>query len=296
MIAAQKFDATAAGKAFNPTFLIAVAILVAALFGMRLITSAWSWAFHKETVPLVRELNTIPRNIGPYQLVRSEVMPPDIERQLGTDKYISYLYRDTRKEPEEAGSAISLHVVYYTGNQEPVSAAHVPEICYEGSGFTRVDVRQVELEVEFQGMRQLPDGAVEAVLQDGSTVRLPGSTIPLREFEFMAPGASETGTVLYFFFYNGRYVAARRDITFHFLDIASRAVYYSKVEVAPGRFVRDVVDREFSSFVPGTDSAEETRRLAAEFMGWLVPEIKGCLPDDALFIDLSSEDVATGAL
>ncbi len=275
---------------FSPAFLIAVGLLVVALFGLRIITSAWEWAFHKEAVPLQRELNTIPRQIGPYQLIRSEVMPESVERQLGTDKYISYLYRDTRVPVGLPGSAVSLHVVYYTGNQEPVSAAHVPEICYAGSGFTRVDVRQRELEVPFRSARELEDGRIETMIQDGTLVTLPGSLIPVREFEFLAPGSSETGTVLYFFFYNARYVASRSEITFQFLDRSSRVVYYSKVEIAPGTLTQDSLAGGGLGFVPGTGDVEETRRLAVEFMSWILPEIKACLPDDAIFLGGGEEN------
>ncbi len=275
-------------KAFNPTFVIAAGLLLAALFGLRFITSAWEWAFHKEPVPLQRKLDTLPREVGPYRLQRSERLPESVERQLGTENYINFLYRDTRLDADEPGGMINLHAVYYTGNQEPVSAAHVPEICYAGSGFDRVDVRQENLEIPFQGLQELSDGSVKARLWNGGSIRLPGAEVPVREFEFMAPGARESGTVLYFFFYNGRYVASRSDITFQFLDRSSSKVYYCKVEISPGVMRPDSGGRG-NEFRPISGNPENTRELAAEFMSWILPEIKACLPDDSIFMEVADD-------
>ncbi len=271
-------------KVFNPTFIISAGLLLAALFGLRYITSAWEWAFHKESVPLRRKLDTIPREIGPYQLLRSERMPESVERQLGTENYINFLYRDKRLDAEEPGGVINLHAVYYTGNQEPVSAAHVPEICYVGGGFDRIDVRQQRLPVSFRKNQTLSDGSIMVMTANDELVRLPHAEIPVREFEFMAPGARESGTVLYFFFYNGRYVASRSDITFQFLDRSSSKVYYCKIEVSPGSVQRTSGGRD-GGFVPGVGSPERTREVAKEFMKWVVPEIKACLPEDTHFIE-----------
>lgn len=270
----------------NPTFLTGVVFLVLASLGLSLVTSGFEWFFKKERVELRRELNTIPEQLGPYELVRSEKVPKVVQEQLYSDKYIYNIYRDTRKAVGEPGSALSFHVIYYTGNQEPVSAAHVPEICYAQGGFKQLGVNQVELDVSFRDTEKVADGRLRTLNKDGSKVYLPGSRIPVREFEFQRPNSSETGSVIYFFFYNGSYISTRNEITFQFLDYNSRKVYYAKVEIAPGVMLEGGFQQGKVGFIPGTESVEQSRELASEFMSWYVPEVKTCLPDDTHFMDI----------
>ncbi len=267
-------------KAFSGPALTAMAVLLLALFGLRFLTSGWEWAFMKKAVPLRRPLTSIPERFGAYELINSERMTPAVERTLGTREYISHLYRDTRLGPGEEGSAIRVHVVYYTGNQEPVSAAHVPEICYVASGNTTVDMRHLDLEIPFPREQATEDNVIVLKTHDGTPVRLPPNrSIPIREFEYLAPGRTDTNSVIYFFIYNGKYIASRKDITLQFMDRASRTVYYCKIEVASGSLRQGQFSNYRGEFIPDEGDVAGHRPRLASFLRWFLPEVAACLPD-----------------
>lgn len=266
-------------NAFSPSVIAICGALILGLAGLRLTTSAWEWAFDKKELPLRRQLDAIPHNMGPYKLINSFRLDEGIEERLSTDQYISWILRDTRRAEMEPGSAMRLHVVYYTGNQEPVSAAHVPEICFVGNGFNRVDVRKLNLDVPFTQTAQTnTEGDLQVQPVKGPPVLIPSATIPVREFVYMQPESSESGSVLYFFIYNGQYQASRSGITFQFLDRSSRYTYYCKVEVLPGTWAPGN-HRGEGGFKGGVEDRELSRELTTELLAYAMPEIMACLPN-----------------
>ena len=264
-------------RLFNWQFGVAAALLVVGFISLNSIESGWAWLLTKKEIPLEKPLTSIPHELGPYKLVNDEKLPDKMVRSLGTENYLSWVLRDTRKAAGSPGAAIRLHVAYYTGNQEPVSAAHVPEICYVAGGYKAVDIRQNSLIAE--------DGKNTGGTDDAETTpaTASGLEIPVREFVYMLPGLPETGSVLYFFIYNGRYVASRSEVTLSFMDRRTQYVYYCKVEVNPGSFAS--TPNGTQQFRPGTYTSEETHMLVSEFLVKFLPHLNECLPDSDKQID-----------
>lgn len=262
---------------FSPNFLIAIGILIAALLLLRVANNAWEWALTKKELPLRRSLERIPDSFGPYELARSERMSEEAEKALNTNRYVSRIYRDTRKGESDPGSAVRIHAAYYSGSQEPVSAIHVPEICYPSQGFKSIGVEQIKTEIPFENAEPAGEDDITVITHTGEKVRLPGKEIPARQFTYMPEGKDRTESVVYFFVYNGKFVGSRNEIALHYLDRSSQYAYYCKVEVVPG-FIREGRNNEYG-FRPGVEDKEETRQLAAEFLAYFLPELQNCLPD-----------------
>lgn len=262
-------------------FAIAVAGLVMGLLVMRAASDAWEWMFYKETVPLRKPLSEMPPEFGSYRLLEARRFPDRMESRLGTKNYVSNLYADVRREHGEVGSGLQLHVAYYTGNQEPVSAAHVPEICYKGSGYKQLDMRDDEiLEPQWSTVETAADKGLLVRTVSGGTVSLPAPRIPVRRFVFAAPSTGRKGSVTYFFVYNGEYVASRDRIGLQFLDRSSRRVYYAKVEVLPGVLIPSPDDSvDGPVFVGGVADDALNEELTCDFLAAALPEIVACLPD-----------------
>lgn len=263
---------------FSPGFLLVLGILLVSVLGMRALTGAWEWALTKKPLEMRRTYSEMPERIGPLEHIASQRMTPVMERRLSTDKYISAVYRDHSVPMGEPGSGFSLHSVYYTGNDEPVSAAHVPEVCYVGGGYERVGLEVVDLQLDIPGAETREDGQVLVPTENASQVLLPGLTVPVRQFEFIPPGGNESGSVLYFFVYNGRYVSSRNRIGLQFMDRSSRYVYYSKIEVTPGRLV-EPDEGSTPVFVSEVSDPQFARELASGFLSRILPELAACFPD-----------------
>ncbi len=265
-------------KTFTPGFILTFGILLAGLVGLRGLTGAWEWALSKKPLPMRRSYEDMPLRVGPYEHIESQKMSKVMERRLSTDNYISAVYRNHDAELGTPGSGFSMHSVYYTGNEEPVSAAHVPEVCYVGGGYERKGLQVTDINLEIPNA--VPQGKNQVHVQtvDEQTVTLPSLTLPVRQFDFLTPGRKDSGSVFYFFIYNGDYVASRNKIGLQFLNRSSRYVYYAKIEVMPGRLV-EIEDRDKPSFVGGIKNSEEAKTMAADFLAAMLPELVACFPD-----------------
>ncbi|MFO7821916.1 MAG: hypothetical protein R6V56_07695 [Lentisphaeria bacterium] len=269
-------------RTFNPRFLLAAGLLLAGLLTQGLLTAGWADLLRKKEIPLQRSLNTLPHEFGPYTLLEEIKLSEGIVGSLGTENYISWIMRDKRKSPGSPGSAFRVHTVYYTGNQEAVSAAHVPEICYVAGGYKRVDLKETILELE---------NPVIWTLREPGSAHPPAreiSKIPIREFVYVLPQGADEGSVIYFFIYNGKLVDSRNDITLDFLNHNSKYRYYCKVEINPGSLLS--TPGRGKQFKPGTFSRQKTHRLTAEFMQLFLPELQQCLPDIQEYINQRSEN------
>ena len=264
-------------KTFTPTFIVAVILLGGGLLGLRYVNKAWEWALTKKELPLRQSLDNIPAEMGPYKRLHKGKMTAKAEKALNTDRYISWIYRDTSKETGAAGSGVRVHAAYYSGSQEPVSAIHVPEICYPSQGRKSIGVEQVDAEVPFKSSTATDSDDIIVPAHSGGKVRLPGKTVPFRQFTYLPTSKQESESVVYFFVYNGKYVGARNEIALHYLDRSSRYAYYCKVEIIPGKTVEG--DNRRFGFRPGIHDKKKTRDLAANFLAHFLPELQKCLPD-----------------
>lgn len=283
-------------KTFSPGFMLAFGILLAGMVGLRGLTGAWEWALSKKTLPMRRSFENMPKRVGPYEHIESQKLSEVMERSLSTDNYISAVYRNHDVEAGDPGSGFSMHSAYYTGNDEPVSAAHVPEVCYVGGGYERKGLKVTDIALDIPGAEIKGENLVHIPTSDGQTVTVPGLTVPVRQFDFLTPGRKDSGSVFYFFIYNGDYVSSRNKIGLQFLDRSSQYVYYAKIEVMPGRLV-EIEDRDKPVFAGGVEDPEKAKKMTADFLAAMLPELVACLPDwEAVEAgDIPETHVGTGA-
>lgn len=263
-------------RLFSPAFFTACAVLVAGRLSLRGAAWAMDWALRKGPLPLRRELAAIPRRLGPYELVRDERLSREGEAKLKTRHYIARMYRDARRRPGEPGSALWLHVVYFTGTEETMWVRHVPEICYAGIGYREVDVRQAEITVA-EPVADSPSAAAGPPAAGRASAS--GRRIPVRVFQFLAPGQSEAASTVYFFVANGRFVASKRGLRLLMVDMSARYSYYAKIEVLPGRLLPGSGADGPGQFAGGVADARVTLDLCASFLSHALPEVLACLPD-----------------
>ena len=263
-------------RLFSPAFFVACIVLAAGILSLRGAVRAMGWALRKKPIPLRRELTAIPPRLGPYELLRDERLSKEGEAKLKTARYISRTYRDVRRKPEEPGSALWLHVVYFTGTEETMWVRHVPEICYVGVGYREVDVRQKEIRTE------APVASAAGGAPTPGTELKPsasGRRIPVRVFQFLPPGQGEPASTVYFFVANGRFVASKRGLRLLMVDMSARYSYYAKVEVLPGRLLSGARPDAPAQFAGGVADAGLTLELCSSFLSHALPEVLACLPD-----------------
>ena len=275
-------------KTFTPTFMITVILLGSGVLGLRYVNKAWEWALTKKELPLRQSLDNIPGEMGPYKLLHKGKMTAKAEKALNTDRYISWIYRDTSMDTGTPGSGVRVHAAYYSGSQEPVSAIHVPEICYPSQGSKSIGVEQIDVEVPFEVRSVTESDNILVPASSGGEVSLPGKTVPFRQFTYLPTSKEEPESVVYFFVYNGKYVGARNEIALHYLDRSSRYAYYCKVEVIPGKTTKN--NDNGYGFRPGVHDKKKTRELSAKFLAFFLPELQKCLPDWQQVLEKENND------
>lgn len=240
-------------------------VLLTALVSQSAVIATTEWVLIKKPVPLRHTLILLPATMGTWELFHED--PPlsaEMLEALGTEQYISRIYRDTTWPENEPGSLARLHVAYYTGTADTVP--HVPDRCFVAGGMVGLDKGSATLELEGDAYRPAP-GEAEGFLypaQLGSHTRIPSRTIEATTFTFAdAKNTQRTENVLYFFVANGKFLASPDMVRLHGFDPRDRYSYYCKVEVQ----LLGVSDKQLA--------AERAEALLAHAL----PEIMACLPD-----------------
>jgi len=232
----------------------AAVVLAAGILGADTVTRWTHVALAKAPAPLRQPLAALPRDLGPYRLAAEQTLSERALKVLGTHRYVSRVYRDTRRAPDEPGAGIWVHAAYYTGSSETLWIRHTPEQCYIGQGHR-------------------PLGTSDGVLETRGAVS--PRQIPVRMFAFVPHNKEKPVYAVYFFLANGKFVASRRGIRLQALDIRRRTSWYCKIELLPGRFT---AARE-GSFEIGMGGRESTLAACADFLQYLLPALEECLPE-----------------
>ena len=254
----------------QPGFLLAVGILAASAVGLNVAVSALQLHFKKLPVYPVRELATIPKQLGPWvQVSTDEPLDHDVQETLGTNLYVFRYYVDTRKvspaqlaafdgkdsqerqnladqlQQQQPEAVIKCDVTYYTGMVDTV--AHIPERCYVASGF-QPDSHEVlswNLGPAFAG-------------NDGSH-RLDVAYI---NFVDATEAARLTHRVAYAFFCDGRWECDSIGVRERLQDLRATHGFYSKIELM--------------TLVPDHDRCAA---VMADFLAAALPQVSKCYPD-----------------
>jgi hypothetical protein len=258
----------------QPTFLIAVVVLLTAAIGLNAAVNFMQLHFKKEAVPLAKPLGAIGERFGTWVQV-SQDQPLDKEMQdvLGTDQYIfrDYVdetvvgpgvverFRDKSNDERRmilAGiraknpfAVVSLSVTYYTGMVDTV--AHVPERCVTADGYEPKPGENKA--VNWPIARDLPQSQKPS-----------GDNIEVRyiNFEDQTGTSNVTRSITYFFHVNGEFVSSPLGVRQKLADLWEKRGYYAKIEV-----------------MTTIDNSMESSRVMTDFLTSALPEIHKCMPD-----------------
>lgn len=257
-------------KLLRPNFIVAVVVLAACAASLQAIVHFQQWVLRKEPIELRRGLILFADQFGPYRIHEIDGKPAkdrrlskELEEVLGTDTYISWVFRDTRKPLTEPGSLLRLHVAYYTGTIDTVP--HVPERCVTASGMTSTDRKIETVNLGSPRIIREADGTAIATSAAGQRVNLPTVEVPVRVIRFENTQRSEQPPmyVTYLFAANGKYVPTPEDVRLEAFNLKDRYSYYCKIEVTPVGLTEEE---------PAVDAVEQ-------FLTWALPEVMVCLPD-----------------
>lgn len=248
-------------------------MLLTSALGLQAAISKMGLVLFKEPLPLRQPLQTVPEFAGTWQMVSEDPrLPPDIERTLGTEIYISRVYENTAVT-EGPGRFVRLHLAFYTGTTDTVP--HVPERCFIGGGHQSAGVDIVPLRLRGPQFRQqpiaewdesVPPGSLEWVadLSTGQYVRVPRVDFRGTRFNFVEQSADtlfgtqtpNKGTVIYFFVADGGFQATPLEVRQSAFNARNRFSFYCKVEIHPidvqgnPDLARDVAEGFLQAFMP----------------------------------------------
>ncbi len=199
----------------QPAFVICTLVLALAAGGMSLVEKRFDLALKKEPLPLRHSLDTLDEAaLAPYQVVaKLKIANEEILVSLGTTDYIQWVLEDPCEPSDSPVRRVMLFVTYYA---LPDRVPHVPEECYTGGGYQRLETDDVRLRVDdVNGHEEIP----------GRCLRFKASGTNLMR------GAPEF-PVLYFFRVNGQYAGNREQARIALnRNIFSRFSYFCKVEL-----------------------------------------------------------------
>lgn len=222
----------------QPAFLICVAVLAVAAGGMDMLISYLDLQLKKLPLPLRKSLDELDESAlqaAGYRVVtKTTIDNADVLEALGTEDYIQWTLQDERVSETSPVRYCAIFVTYYTGNPDQVP--HVPEECYFGGGYQRLDEEGVVVKT----------GTVGSQLGESDTAKSSADkTISARCLTFGTKDADlwqapTNFRVLYFFKVNGEYAGSREQVRAVMnKNLFSKYSYYSKVEwrffnVSPG--------------------------------------------------------------
>jgi hypothetical protein len=269
----------------NPAFVVVVILLAASAIGFTSAIGAYQVHLRKLPIdpPNNRTVAAIPTETVSWERVGPDrVMSKDVVETLGTENYVSRLYK-LKDGPRDEPLVLEFHAAYYTGMIDTVP--HVPERCFVGGGLQKggsTDRLPIEMDSRFWSVDSTVEeefageaGAIYTARTDnrrsdapGLRVRLPRGVTPDRKITMMVSefvdqqgrGRLYAG---YFFVANGGTVASANDVRTLAFDLQSDYAYYLKVQVT-------------SSTV---SSKQELTDAAGSLIGELMPEIMRCVPD-----------------
>jgi len=259
-------------------FIVAICLLVAATASLQGVIAWFKIILDKQEAPLRRPLELMPDRFGPYIVIdKQDRLPKEVEETLGTNQYISWVLKDTRLEPDELGSAVRLHVPFYTGMIDTVP--HVPDRCFVGGSGAQV-VRKDLIPVELNDPDNIFNvaGRITGMTMTGKNIKLPGRDLTLSIIQFNRAGAGpdQAYCVAYFFIANDKYVATPEGVRTQAFNPFDRHAYYAKIEVMPGKLVN--INGE-ERFITGIGDPKKAATVVTDFLVYALPEVMYCLPD-----------------
>ncbi|HZW09971.1 MAG TPA: exosortase/archaeosortase family protein [Phycisphaerales bacterium] len=214
-------------------------------------------------------VTSLPEVTPSWEKVYDRREAAEVEEQLGTENYLTRVYRERRPADPAHPRLIELHVAYYTGMIDTVP--HVPERCFVGGGLQMgASPVRVPLPLDRSGWVKDPDvpgelGPIYRVrTAGGHRVRLPRDPekLSIRASEYTIAGGSSLYAG-YFFIANGGHTDSANGVRLLAFKLEDDYAYYMKVQ--------------FNSESVG--SVEELAELAGSLLGEILGELMHCVPD-----------------
>lgn len=199
----------------QPAFLICTVVLAVAAGGMSVATRKLGLYLKKEPLLLNKSLDDLdPERLAPFRVIaREKIENEDILRELGTEDYIMWVVED----PGEAlRSPVREFLVFVTYYRLPDRVPHVPEECYTGGGYQRLNTDAVFFEIGQDDVRRTIPGRYLRFDKTSHDISLGPRQFP----------------VLYLFRVNGEYAGNRDEARMALnKNIFGRHSYFCKVEL-----------------------------------------------------------------
>lgn len=230
----------------------------------------------KNAVPLRKSLESLPTDIGNWTLVlREPRLSPEIQDELGTEQYVTFIYEDLDWPRNEPGGLIRLHVPYYTGTVDTVP--HVPDRCFVAGGVLDSQISLVDLNISNdQYTTDTSTSQRLFITENSETVRFKSLTIPATRYRYRQPKIqtvdNELSTVFYFFAVNGKFLPTPEFVRVQGFDPRDKYSYFAKIEIQP-----QPIRTPSGSWKTLSDELAQDR--AEAFLSQALPEIMACFPD-----------------
>ncbi len=235
-------NASRGASLLNLPFVIAVVLLVGVAVLMGPLASHFGYRSAKKPLELRASLDSLDASrLGPYEVVHKNVLAPTVIEQLGTESYIDWVLKDTRRKPNETTYRVHLHVAYYTGGH--YLAVHRPDVCMIGSGYELADAENTYLEIK--------------------TLAPERSTVPIRVCTFQRTKIfdDQQFVVPYTFFCIDEFRATEKGVRFKLNDPSYNHAFFCKVEL---RFMQGTAEAKYAS-------KEESLTASADFLSYVLP-------------------------
>ncbi len=249
--------------------------LLACGVGFRIAVHAADLYLRKEAVELRVQLSNIPKRLGQWTASGPDVkLTAEVEEELGTAQYLNRVYVNQRLG---RGTAVSVHITYYTGLIDTVP--HIPDRCLVAAGATKASLPlNIDLNVdrsdwissELLNRRTGDPYPVYAFTQSITgrpiTVHMPLGNLKLRITEFRHEDHPNARIYAgYFFIANGQTTARPEGVRVFAFDLTTKYAYYTKIQ--------------FTMVLPESVERSEFVDSVSDLLNDLLPELMRCLPD-----------------
>jgi hypothetical protein len=199
----------------QPAFVLCAAVLALAAVGMSVATRKLGLYLKKEPLPLKKSLVALDvEKLSPYRVTaRHKIENADILESLGTEDYIQWVLEDPAQPVRSPTREALVFITYY---RLPDRVPHVPEECYTGGGYQRLNTDAIRFQIgQGDGLRDIPGRYLRFDKKAGD--------ISLTPQQF---------PVLYLFRVNGEYAGSRDDARMALnKNIFRKHSYFCKIEL-----------------------------------------------------------------
>ena len=258
------------GPRIDMAFVVAAGLLFGSAIALPAYLAHAQIRLQKRPIQPPNQLRELPRTVpGWTQIGNDEVLSKEAAAELGTDNYLTRVYRQTDLEAPDTPTNLEVHMAYYTGIIDTVP--HVPERCFVAAGISIVnESRTLPIELDFSRLIPDFDSDKDPPIWRGRGItvqnrfRLPHriEDLALRVSEYKDPNGNAM-LAGYFFIANGTVVSSADEVRLQAFHLQADYAYYAKIQF----------------MTASVETPEELVALVADYLDEMLPEIMRCMPD-----------------